>query len=299
MATLDETMREKIRKFIQTKLNVVRATTDIEFVVVKDIAKTNEDTTEITTIAGTYETFDKKMTYAVVYDFFGKPEPIKGMNLVSYPVRVDFMVFQEDLDEERFNQEKNAIQAFQLSLIGEFFTSAPEDYSFMTSASEYTNTEMIIEMNGVEYVKYTMLVYITNAADGYSGNSVIHKIKLASEGVEEYQEIIVISPKLIGGTDVYETTLLDELTKTQFGLQKGKSHTLQWGFFWYKNKTQIDKLVEVAVAKGTDIFDIIIEYPASITLTNKFYINAFTITTIPGDIIALVFVFKEPENNYL
>ena len=298
MATSEDTMREKIRLFIQTQLNAAKETGDtIEFVVVKDIAKTNEDVTEATTIAGTYESIKASMTYAVVYDFFGKPQPIKGMNIISYPIRVDFLVYLKDLDEERFNQEKNAIQKFQLNLIGEYFVAE----SFMTSASEYTNTEVIVEINGIEYVKYTMLVYITNSEDAYASNLVSHFIKREIDALEQFQKIIVISPMLSGGTDVYGTTLLGDASKTQFNLQKGKGHIIQWGFFWYKVDTQnqILRLVQAAVSKSTEIFDIKITYPSNVTLENKFYIDSFVIKEIPGDIIALSFVFKESEDNYI
>ncbi|RLI51989.1 hypothetical protein DRO61_00875 [Candidatus Bathyarchaeota archaeon] len=293
MATSDETMREKIRVFIQTQLNAARETeNNIEFVVIKDIAKTSEDNTEITQIDGTYATVEESMTYAVVYDFFGKPQPIKGMNIISYPIRVDYLVYQKDLDEERFNQEKNAIQKFQRALIGEFFATE----SFMTNASEYTNTETIIEINGIEYVKYTMIVYITVAEDAYAGNLVKHKIKGGT--ITEYAEIIVLSPSVIGGTDVYEATILGDVSKTQFGLQKAKSHVIQWGFFWYKESPVIDLLVTMAIAKSMANLDIRIEFPKTIVLENKYYINSFVIKEIPGDIIALSFVFKEPETNY-
>ena len=161
----DNTLREIIRKFTNTKLTEA-GLNKVDFVLGKDFLQTDDDLTAIKQIDGTYRVLKDTFTVGMITDFLGTPEAIKDLKLITYTLPMVMLVSTK----KKYDLIKEALERFVVSLIGQDFEE--EGYVFGTNCSEMTNTEQVSDINGVEYVKYTCTIFITSTKEALLGNKI-------------------------------------------------------------------------------------------------------------------------------
>lgn len=165
----DTTLREVIRNFLNTLLNNasnVGGEQLAEFVLGKDLLKTDDDLIKVKQIDGTFRTMSDTFTVGMITDFLGKPEPIKGLKLIRYSIPIVFLV----PNDAKYEKYKESLERFTELLIGEDFEES--GYIFATNTTEITNTEQVQKINGIDYIKLTVTVFITSTKESILGNKI-------------------------------------------------------------------------------------------------------------------------------
>jgi hypothetical protein len=242
----DNTLREVIRNFIQTQLNLaanVGGEQKVNFVVGKDFRQISEDLIQVIQVDNTYRTVEDTFTIGMIVDMLGTPEPIKNMVLLRYTIPMSFFVSTEN----KYDEIKEALQLFVRNLVGNDFDEA--GYIFGTNASEITNTGKIQTINGIEYVQMTCNVYITSTENALLGN------KVKSYIGEDFDSLIRIYP--VGRS----TTRSFTVEETQWNNNK-ETFTLFKESTWNADLTFV-------IDTRYDLFEKLIEHLENPTLLNK------------------------------
>lgn len=165
----DSTLRELIRSFIETKLNeagIVEGQDPLEFVVGKDFLQTDDNLVKQKLVDGTFRTVKEKFVIGMIEDFLGIPEPVKGYEMIAYTIPMVLLVSTKT----NYDVAKDSIDRFIKLLIGEDYIVS--GHFFGTNCSEATNTEQVVDINGIEYVKYAITVFVTTSVKAIIGNFV-------------------------------------------------------------------------------------------------------------------------------
>ena len=163
----DNTLRETIRTFLENLLNQAGkpdADQLVDFVLGKDFLQVDDELVKVKQLDNTYKTITDTFTVGMITDFLGTPEPLKGLELITYTIPVVFLVSTKT----KYDDIKESLERFIRLLIGEDYEE--NGYAFGTNATEITNTEQVQDINGIEFVKLTTTVFITSTKFALLGN---------------------------------------------------------------------------------------------------------------------------------
>ena len=205
---VENTGREDVRSFLQDRLDDI--VKDIDIIIVKDIFRVDDLITKAELIDGTYVTVDKTFTVCMIDDFLGTFEPLKDKKIITYTIPIITFSNTEEDDTEYFTNLKNAMEEFVASLIGNFY-QVSSNLGYATNSSEYTNTEVRINLNGIEYIKWLTTIYLTKTNDVIVGNQVEYGIRLLD-----------INQSSIGGTNITKAEGFDVSSEETITLPSGE-----------------------------------------------------------------------------
>lgn len=176
----DNTLRETIRLFLNNLLNIaalVEGEQLVDFVIGKDFLQSTDELTQVKLIDGTYRTVEDTFTIGMISDFLGIPEPIKGLELISYTIPMLFLVSVE----HKYDDIRESLERFVRLLIGEGYEE--NGYIFGTNCSEITNTGNIENINGIKYIHFTASIFITSTKYALIGNFIESYLGEDEEGI--------------------------------------------------------------------------------------------------------------------
>lgn len=290
----DETNREEIRKFLQERAEDATAlVSGVPIAIVKDIQRVNAEITEEQQIPGTLGLIDETFTLGMIDDYLGKFEPIKGEKLIVYTIPLIFMVNTKN-DDNYFELLKTTLDAFVVSLIGEFY-SIQSNLGYATTCTEYTNTEQIFDINGGEYIKYLMTIFITKTTDIAVGNEIVYRIKKATEG--SYTSIL---PLIRGAAKSFTPNFYQTLTENEAGAVPEKGiYDARLGFFLKKTDPLLKefiKLVETQDYNNNVIYDLEKNYydDPELLFERKFIILSCQINDELGTFVFILIDIAKP-----
>lgn len=252
----DNTIREEIRKFLQTRADAATsAVSGVPIGIVKDIQRVNEDITTEKSVSGTLAVVDETFTIGMIDDYLGKYEPIEDQKLIIYTVPLLLFASTKNTDDY-FDRLKTTLDSFIESLIGKVYL-IQTNLSFATTCTEYTNTEQLHTINGEEYIKFLMTIFITKTDDIAIGNEVKYELKLNSEADDKYVTII---PIVRGASKAFVPNYYQQKGEKEAGaiIEKG-IYESQLGFLLKKTDPiliEFIKLIEDDTYSNTVIYNL-------------------------------------------
>jgi hypothetical protein len=192
---IENTNREDVRSFLQSIFDAIDK--DINIEIVKDIDRVDDLITQEIEVEGTYVFNEETFTICMIDDFLGTFEPLKDKNIITYTVPIVILANTE-APNEYFTKLKNAMEEFVSSLVGNYF-QVNASLGYATNCTEYTNTEVRFDINGVEYIKWLVTVFLTKTDGVIVGNQVEYGIRLLDS-----------TPDAIIGTNITKAEGLDD-----------------------------------------------------------------------------------------
>lgn len=252
----DNTIREEIRKFLQKRAdNATSAVGGVPIAIVKDIQRVNEEITTEESVGNTLAVVEQTFTIGMIDDYLGKYEPIEGQKLIIYTVPLLLFASTKNTDDY-FDRLKTTLDNFIESLIGKVY-QIQTNLAFATTCTEYTNTEQLHTINGEEYVKFLMTIFITKTDDIAIGNEVKYELKFETEAEDKFVTII---PILRGASKAFVPNYYQQKGEKEAGaiIEKG-IYESQLGFLLKKTDPLVKewiKLIEDPNYSNTLIYNL-------------------------------------------
>lgn len=252
----DNTIREEIRKFLQKRAdNATSAVGGVPIAIVKDIQRVNEEITTEESVGNTLAVVEQTFTIGMIDDYLGKYEPIEGQKLIIYTVPLLLFASTKNTDDY-FDRLKTTLDNFIESLIGKVY-QIQTNLAFATTCTEYTNTEQLHTINGEEYVKFLMTIFITKTDDIAIGNEVKYELKFETEAEDKFVTII---PIVRGASKVFTPNYYQQKGEKEAGaiIEKGLYES-QLGFLLKKTDPLVKewiKLIEDPNYSNTKIYNL-------------------------------------------
>ena len=288
----DSTLRETLRVFLQDKLN--ENTKSIEFVLGKDFYQVSDEITKIKLIDGTFRTVEDTFTMAMIDDFLGTPIPIPNSRLISYTIPIVILA-NTKLENDYFDNLKEALEEFTTALLPQQGVPPVEQdgFRFVTNATEYTNTERTVRINGIEYIKYTLTAFITSSTNILYGNDLKYEMGIKGGSLIEIfplerthtRSAVTEAKQILGSKDVTS-------------INRNNIWSGQFSVFWAKPNAITNTIIEWVEKEDTaytqnTVFDWKTTWPESIIGQRDVILEDATIIPTVGNGILIVFTIKK------